>query len=266
MSALVDPQMMKGYFRLSQAQMDEEAEVKGRLFHKAAIVQVCTEAEAARHARLFPDIADRFVPVPLFGPHLHSAPESVLQKHCNASPIRLLFVGNDPRRKGLQETALAYMSLPESVRQSTLLTIVSHFDRAFDGSRVVLPDDARITVHCGLPAAEVLELMRRSHVLLNVSHCESYGMTFLEAMSQGTLCIGPDWEVQRELFDGGRAGINVRCDTSLLREVMLRAIEDEEHRLALASAGWRRFNELYAPSVVAEQYADLFRSVAAASR
>jgi glycosyltransferase involved in cell wall biosynthesis len=259
MNALVDPEMVKSYFRLSQAQMDEEAEVKGRLFRQATVVQVCTEAEAARHARLFPDIAERFVPVPLFGPHLWSAPESVLEKHREASPVKLLFVGNTPRLKGLQETLDAYASLPEQVRRSTLFTIVSHLD----GGSVDMPSDPRITLHRGLPQADVIELMRASHVLVNASRFESYGMIFLEAMSQGTLCVGPNWEVQRELFDDGRAGINVQCDTGLLREAMLRAIQDGEHRLALASAGWRRFNQLYAPSVVAERYANLFRAVAA---
>jgi glycosyltransferase involved in cell wall biosynthesis len=171
------------------------------LFRKAAIVQVCTEAEAARHARTFPDVADRFVPVPLFVPHLRSAAESVLDKHRKASPVRLLFVGNDARRKGLKEALDAFAHLPEAVRQSSLFTIVSHFDRSFDGSRVSVPSDPRVTVHGGLPQADVLELMRESHVLVNAAHCESYGNVFLEAMSQGTLCVGPSWEVQRELFD-----------------------------------------------------------------
>jgi glycosyltransferase involved in cell wall biosynthesis len=59
--------------------------------------------------------------------------------------------------------------------------------------------------------------------------------------------------------------MNVVCDAGRLREAMLRAIEDEAYRLELASAGWRRFNELYTPAVVASKYAELFRSVAARS-
>jgi len=95
-----------------------------------------------------------------------------------------------------------------------------------------------------------------------VAHHESWGMIFLEAMSQGVLCLGPDWETQRELFDNGHAGMNVPCKVDLVRGAMLRAIEDEDYRLALASAGWRRFNQRYAPAVVASKYADLFRAVA----
>jgi glycosyltransferase involved in cell wall biosynthesis len=258
MNAIVDPEMTKSYFGSSDADLEEESEVKSRLFHKAAVVQVCSEVEAARHARAFPSIADRFVPVPLFGPHLRSAPEEVIEKHNKPKKVRLLFVGNAVRAKGLKEIVDAYVSLPEPVRRFTSFTIVSHFDRG----DVVIPSDQSITVHRGLPQAEVIKLMCTSNVLLNVSHFESYGMIFLEAMSQGMLCLGPDWEVQRELFDNGRAGINVRCEVSLVRSAMLRAIEDEEYRIALASAGWRRFNERYAPAVVASKYASLFRAVA----
>jgi glycosyltransferase involved in cell wall biosynthesis len=259
MHAVVDPEMTMSYFGMSQAESDEFAAAKVDLFRKATVVQVCTEAEAERHRRSYPDIADRFVPVPLFAPYLRSAPESILEKHRKASPVRLLFVGNDARRKGLQETLSAYMALPESVRRATTFTIISHFD----GGKVTVPDDPSITVHHGLAQADVIEYMRTSQVLVNVAHHESYGLIFPEAMSQGTLCIGPDWEVQRELFDQGRAGINVRCQVSLIRAVLLRAIEDEEYRLRLATSAWHRFNKLYAPAVVAEKYADLFRSVAA---
>ena len=262
MTAIVAPEMTKSYFGLDQAQMDEEVAVMGELFRRTAVVQVCTESEATRHARTFPDIANRFVPVPLFGPHLQSARESVLDKHHKASPVRLLFVGNEARRKGLQEAVDAYVSLPDAVRRGTLFTIVSHFDRG----GVAIPNDPSITVHRGLPQTEVIEIMRTSHLLVNVAHHESWGMIFLEAMSQGTLCLGPDWETQRELFDNGRAGMNVPCKVDLVRGAMLRAIEDEDYRLALASAGLRRFNERYTPSVVAGKYADLFRSVAARSR
>jgi len=262
MNALVDPEMVRTYFNPGAQAMEDEIRVKRELFHKAAVVQVCTEAEAARHADTFPDIADRFVPVPLFGPHLCSAPQTVLEKHIATNPVKLLFVGNQARRKGLRETLEAFMSLSKSLRERTTFTIVTNFDR---GS-VDIPQELGIILHRGLPAAGVADLMRESHVLINIARHESYGMVFLEAMSQGTLCLGPDWEVQRELFDYGRAGVNVRCQVPLIREGMLRAIEDNAWRASLAAAGWRRFNERYTPAIVAAEYAKLFRNVSAAGR
>jgi glycosyltransferase involved in cell wall biosynthesis len=116
-------------------------------------------------------------------------------------------------------------------------------------------------VRHGLTPAEVMKLMQASHILVNVSHSESYGMVFLEAMSQGTMCIAPRWEVQREIFDGGRAGMTVRCDPESVRQALLRAIDDEDHRLELATAAWHRFGENYTPAVVAHKYGELFRAV-----
>lgn len=261
MNGILDPEMQKSFFHTDQTFVDEEIAVKRQFLRKAAAVQLCTDGQAARHARTFPEIADRFVAIPLFAPDLRPIPESSLEKHRKADPVKLLFVGNQPRLKGLPETLEAYASLPDSIRRCTTLTIVSHFDG--DRRGFTIPDDPRITIHRGLRPPQVLALMRNSHVLINVSHCESFGMVFIEAMSQGMLCLGPDWEAQREIFDEGRAGINLRCDVGLLRVALLRAIQDEKYRLALASAGWRRFNERYAPAVVASKYAELFRAVAA---
>ena len=259
MNAILDPRMTAHFSGIGCAALEEEVAVKGPLFRKAAVVQVCSEAEAERHKRTFPDIAGRFHAIPLFGPHLVAAHQSVLQKHIRAQPVNLLFVGNQAERKGLPEALEAYRSLPEATRQYTSFTIVSHFDR----SSLPIPNDPQIVVHRGLGQAHVMELMRHSHILVNVAHFESYGMIFLEAMSQGVLCLGPDWEVQREILDDGAAGIVLPCHTAAIRAAMLRAIEDEDWRLNLASMGLRRFNERFAPSVVAQQYADLFRSTAA---
>ncbi len=259
MNAILDPRMNAHFFRTSPAGFEEEVAIKGPLFRKAAAVQVCSDAEAERHRQTFPDIADRFHAVPLFGPHLVSAQESILEKHVKARPVNMLFVGNQAERKGLPEALEAYRSLPDAIRRSTSFTIVSHFDK----SRLAVPDDEQITVHRGLGQAGVIDLMRRSHILVNVAHHESYGMIFLEAMSQGMLCLGPDWEVQREILAYGSAGVNVPCDAASISTAMLRAIEDEDWRLALAARGFRRFNERFAPSVVAHQYSELFRLIAA---
>jgi glycosyltransferase involved in cell wall biosynthesis len=257
MHAIIDPEMTKSFHKRTVESVAEEFSVKGALFRKATMVQVCTEAEAARHAKTFPDIADRFVAVPLFGPHLSLSPESLLNKHHSNEPVRILFVGNEARRKGLPELFKAFMELSQDCRRRAELMVISHFD---DGP-VTIPRHPAIEVKRGLTPAEVMQLMARSHILVNVAYSESYGMVFLEAMSQGTLCIAPSWEVQRELFDYGRAGITAKCDANSVKEALRRAIEDKDHRHALATAAWHRFRDNYAPAVVARKYADLFRAV-----
>ena len=48
--------------------------------------------------------------------------------------------------------------------------------------------------------ADVLKLMRESHVLIMPSAFESYGFVYIEAMSQGCIPLALDRPVQRE-FD-----------------------------------------------------------------
>jgi glycosyltransferase involved in cell wall biosynthesis len=257
MSAILDPAMCAHYGVVPRA-MRADVQVKSDLFHRAAAVQVSTEAEAKRHAAMFPDIAGRFIPVPFYTPHIEACPRAALDRHLDALPVRLLFVGNNAVRKGLPELLQAFMLLPERLRKRSSLTIVSNFDRG----KVSLPASDRIRVIRGASPMVVAEEMRRAHVLVNAAHFESYGFVFVEAMAQGLACVAPPWEVQRELFDGGRAGVLTPCDVHAVGEAIERLIEDDLYRLHLALAGWQRFQERYAPEVVGRRYAEMFRAVA----
>lgn len=256
MSAVLDPAMARHY-GATEAELQAERKTKRRLFARASAVQVLTDAEARRHSQEFPEIADRFVSVPFFTPHIIACERAQLQKHRRSQTVRLLFVGNHARRKGLEQLLAAFCSLPARVLERAELIIISNFDR----SPMHVPAHPRIRVLRGLGSADVLTEMGRAHVLVNVAHFESYGVVFLEAMAQGLACIAPNWEVQRELFDDGRAGMNVACETGAVRTALERLILDEEFRFAMAEAAWMRFQERYTPAIVAAKYADLFGSV-----
>ena len=247
-SAILDPAMQRSY-GVTEAALEREIAVKQSLFGRCAAVQLSTRAEVERH--------DRMCPVPFFTPDVRACERVAVERHRNAEPVRLLFVGNHALRKGLMELLEAYAELPEAVRARSTLTVLSNFDR----SPIKLPADKRITVRRGMPYAAVLAEMARSHVFVNVARFESYGLVFHEAMSQGLACVGPDWEVQRELFDDGDAGVNLPCTPAAIGPVLQRLIEEEEYRYRLGVAAWERFQQHYAASVVATQYARLFERV-----
>ncbi len=231
---------------------------EGELFRKAALVQVSTEAEARRHAADFPDIADRFAAVPFFSPHIEPCPPEALARHFEPGPVRLLFVGGQAWRKGLDLLLDAFIALPAAVQSRTTLTIVSNLDR----SPIRIPDHPAITWIQNAGVSRVLQEMRRAHVFINVARFESYGLVFHEAMSQGLACLAPDWEVQRELFDDGRAGILLPPQTAAIQTVLEKLIADATLRHDLGLAAWTRFRERYAPGIVARAYADLFHRAA----
>ena len=259
-NAVLDPAMQRSYGVTEQA-LQDEIDTKRPLFAKATRVQVYSQSEAKRLAAMFPESADRFTPVPFYLPHIQSCALADLERHHEAAPVRILFVGNNARRKGLPELLTAYAALPDEVRSRTELIVISSFDR----SPMTLPDMPNLTVLRGATSAQVMAEMRRAHIFVNVAHFESYGLVFLEAMSQGVACLAPAWEVQRELFDNGNAGVNLAAEPVAIRLALERLIEDEQHRYTLAAAGWRRFQENYAPAVVAPQYHALFKAAARSS-
>ena len=194
-------------------------------------------------------------------PHLRACSEADLDRHHAADPVRILFVGNNALRKGLPQLLEAFTKLPQSVQSRAHLTIISNFDR----SPIPVPDHPRMTVLRGAPGDVVLHHMRQSHIFVNVAHFESYGVVFMEAMAQGMACLGPAWEVQREFFDEGRAGVNLRCDPTDIRIALERLIEDEEERSRLGRAAWLRFQQRYAPDKSAKAYRELFYQALEAS-
>lgn len=244
-----------------------ELQVRGPLFHRAAFVQVHTASQARRHAQLFPDIAERFVSVPFFLPYVHACEEVDLQRHTSDGPVRILFVGNHAARKGLDLLFTAFTSLPAETQRDARLTVISHFDR----SRIAVPQNEQIELLSSVPVARVMEEMRRAHILVNVARFETYGLVFIEAMSQGTVCLGPDEEVQRDLLGVAEgettpAGLNLPCHADPIRFALQALIHDPQRRAAMARAAWLRFGQRYAPEIVARQYAELFRRAAGTER
>jgi glycosyltransferase involved in cell wall biosynthesis len=253
-NAIVDPEMQLA-FGATARDLEEERRVKEPLFHRAAAIQVFSSAEAKRHAALFPSIGDRFVPIPWFAPHIRPCNLQDIEKHKGASPVQILFVGNNAIRKGIEELLSAFTQLPVSIQNRAQLTVISNFDRC----NVDIPKNDRITVLRGASSQVVMEEMRRAHIFVNVARFESYGVVFLEAMSQGAAILGPDWEVQRELLNYGEAGLNLRCDAAGIKNALETLIGDEEYRYKLGVNAWHRFQQEYTPAIVARKYAELFQ-------
>ena len=257
-SAIIDPVMQSSY-GVSDQSIAEQIAVKGPLFARCAAVQVSTQAEAKRHAMLFPQLADRFVAIPFFTPGVKPCEPEALERHLHDGPVRILFVGNHARRKGLDLLLEAFLQLPPHVQSQTRLTVVSNFDR----SPMELPSHANITYVRGMAHREVLAEMAHSHLLVNVARLESYGLIFVEAMAEGMVCLGPQWEVQRELFQDGEAGVNLACDASAIADSLQTLILSPALRHRIGTAALQRFRDHYAPAVVARRYCRMFTDVLA---
>jgi glycosyltransferase involved in cell wall biosynthesis len=257
---VLDPQMLEA---AGKTRRDIEAEYLAQqpCFAAAAAVQVATKREAKRHAVRFPALADRFMAVPFFKPDLKAIPAGdVAGKHRKDGPIDILFVGREARRKGLDILVSAIGSLPAAEKCRLHLHVVSQMS---DG-KICFPQDLNITRYEGLPFEKVLQLMALCQIFAMPSRFESFGLTFVEAMSQGCAVIGPAWECQKEILADGNAGINAGKDAESVAAAITELL-DPSYRLKLAEAAHQRFHEVYCGDVVARAYLRLFETAVARS-
>lgn len=80
-------------------------------------------------------------------------------------------------------------------------------------------------------------------------------------MSQGAIPIVPDWEVQREIVDYGRAGIITTGEPAEIARILEELLDDPGHREALSWSARKRFADVYSPAKVALQLSALFHRV-----
>jgi glycosyltransferase involved in cell wall biosynthesis len=255
-NTLVDPKMRlaAGHDHTAIAR---ESAAKLPLFRASAAVLVASEAERNRICSLDPELAGSVFAVPFYMPDLHPAESQRLSRH-RAESVRIIFIGNDARRKGLPRLIKAVQGLPDRARSRVDVVVISNFT---DGP-VPLPEQWRVVRGAG--RRDVIRELDDSHVLANPATFESYGFVYVEAMARGVVPIVPAWEVQREIVGDELARFAVGSMTELRRSLEV-LVRDDELRLSLAEIGRNRFMGRFAPEVVGPRLVDLFRNAARTS-
>ena len=245
------------------AEADIEAQYQKQYlgYSLATKVQVTSDVEVARHAAKYPELSHRFVSVPWFRPGLVAAPVSeVRQKHFDDKRLRLVFVGRQARRKGLDIVLDALRLMNDAERKSVTFDIVTSFS---DGP-IDLDVDVDLRIHKEIDDRSLFQLLRKAHIYVMPCRFETFGLVFIEAMSHGCGILGPDWEVQCEILDYGRAGINAAPRAEAVCRALRTLCKDRDKRKELAEAAVQRFAEKYSPGVVAAAYKSMFEMAIAA--
>lgn len=257
-NSILDPQMKRAN-GIAEETLASEVQIKKAGFARAAAVQVSTDAEKARLSDSFPEFKDKFFSVPFFLPNVRAIEDAQLNSKLKSkSKLNCIFIGHEARRKGLGRVYAAFQALPDHLRERLVLTVVSS---QTDG-RLEPPSIANLTILPSLPFEKVQDLLRVSDILLMPSFFESYGLIFLEAMAQATIPIVPNWEVQREIVDYGKAGVITNGEPLNIAQALELLLEDQDRRTELAINAKRRYQTHYAPEVVAERFRHMFRRLA----
>jgi len=252
-NTVLDPEMQR-FFGVSEDTLQQDIEHKREAFTRAAGVQVSTQAERKRLQRTYPKLADRFLAIPFYFDYLQALSAEVVCRKHEEPGFRLLFVGREATRKGLDILLDAMRLLEWPKRSDCEATIVSTLA---DGE-IDVPgwNNVRHLVEAG--RKEVIGLMQRAHVFAMPSRLEGYGFTYVEAMAAGTVPVVPDWEVQREIVDYGRAGCVVRPDAQAVAQALECLIGERERRRAMALKALERFELHYSRRAVGRTYVEAF--------
>lgn len=170
-----------------------------------------------------------------------------------ARPARVLQVGTAPN-KNLDRVVAALADLPVELR------VVGRLD----------DEQRRLLAASGLDHSDASDLsddeLRREYlaadVLTFVSTAEGFGLPIVEAQSLGLPVVTS--AVQPMSWVAGDAAVLVEpTDTAAIRAAVGRLLDDAELRRALRARG-RANAQRFAPAVIADLYAALYRDVVAA--
>ena len=108
-------------------------------------------------------------------------------------------------------------------------------------------------------AAERAEILADCDIFASPSEQEAFGITTLEAWSQGKPVVVGDGAAQACVVDHGVSGLLVPYrDEDRLFQTLAELAGDEELRLRLGRAGQRRLHERYLHSDIVARYHTLF--------
>jgi glycosyltransferase involved in cell wall biosynthesis len=215
------------------------ASVDGFLFisetTRRAVGAALDRPELARSVVVTP-AGDRFDPIGV---------KDIIRKRANEpGPLRLVFVGDVIKRKGLLILLEALLKLPAGLCQ---LTVVG--DTSLDARymRVVyhlfmVTHLTGVTLAGVVSDAELAELFARSHVLVVPAEYDGFGTAFLEGMSFGLPAIGTTSGAACEIIDDDVNGYLVPPhDPAAVAECLTIFASDRDKLAQMSLAARERF-------------------------
>jgi glycosyltransferase involved in cell wall biosynthesis len=153
-----------------------------------------------------------YPPTDRFGKGVTEA--KILARAKEAGPLRIFFLGNVIRRKGLH-TLLRAVSGQRSAFNVDIvggLTVESEYARDMQEKAAIL--DLRSTVHFHGPLdnEDLIAKLKSAQVLVVPSSYEGYGIAYLEGMAFGLPAIGTTAGASSEIINDGETGYLVPPD------------------------------------------------------
>lgn len=172
-----------------------------------------------------------YPPTDRFGSPL--TPEQVRTRAAEAAPLRLLFLGNLIRRKGLHTLleALRRNPAPFSLDVVGALTFDRRYAAAMQRFSAANGLTSVVRFHGPLNEHRLLECLSRAQVLVVPSAYEGFGIVYLEGMAFGLPAIGTTAGAAPEIIAEGETGYLIPPGDSALLAERLAALAADRHLL-----------------------------------
>jgi glycosyltransferase involved in cell wall biosynthesis len=162
-----------------------------------------------------------------------------------AGPLKLLFIGNVIRRKGLHLVLQALNRLPVETWQLDIagsLSVDPGYAATLHHQAGRMKMGAQVIFHGTLSKADLSRLLWDSQVLVVPSSYEGYGIVYLEAMSFGVLPLASTAGAAQEIITHGQDGFLVDPqDAGGLAAIIQDLYQDREKLCRMSLAARQRF-------------------------
>jgi len=174
--------------------------------------------------------------------------------------VRLLFVGADGGRKGIHVLTAALGILTPSVARRLHVDVVTSTPVDIAHLRC-----KSVVVHRRLPHADVMRLMAQANVFCMPTLHDTYGLVFLEAMSQGCAIISDDDLPRIEMIRDSGCGVCVDPAAgdapARVAAAIAHMVEDESARENCSRKARETFVREYAAEAVAVRLQMIFKKI-----
>lgn len=162
-------------------------------------------------------------------------------------PLRLLFIGRDPERKGLPEILEALQALGPLAGE-LVFDIVSIPEAA----KHIAPGNSNIHFHSNVSGDVLQDLFARADIFIMPTKAETFGFVLVEALAKGCAIISSDMPPLPEVV--GPGGLCIPADSAeAIAGALRRLIEDRALLIRLKREGRKYFDREFSPEVVIGQ-------------
>lgn len=171
----------------------------------------------------------------------------------NNKKINLIYVGNIDSNKNI-DTTIKACDILKSKGYSVYYNVVGKIkEKKYE----YLPFDERVIYHPFAPMEEVVKLLDNSDIFIMPSIHETFGLVYVEAMTQGLPIVYTKGQGFDGFFKQGEVGYSVTCNNE--NEIAL-SIEKIIDNYSVISANCLKASKIFSWNKIAEKYINIYNT------